>query len=170
MTVRARAHVETMGRSKSRIVITELPYQVNKTNLISKIADLHREGRLEGLTDLRDESDRTGMRIIVETTRNVEVGEVLAELYRLTPMESTFSIIMIALVNGEPRVLTLKQALRHYLDHRLEGGAATNMTWPGPAAGSFSKGCSRRWRTPDAAIGMSAARVGGDGPHELMRA
>ncbi|NLF65665.1 MAG: DNA gyrase subunit A [Chloroflexi bacterium] len=120
VTVRARAHVETMGRSKSRIVITELPYQVNKTNLISKIADLHREGRLEGLTDLRDESDRTGMRIIVETTRNVEVGEVLAELYRLTPMESTFSIIMIALVNGEPRVLTLKQALRHYLDHRLE--------------------------------------------------
>jgi DNA gyrase subunit A len=120
VTVRARAHVEQMGRNKSRIVITELPYQTNKTNLISKIADLHRDGKIEGLTDLRDESDRTGMRIIVETTRNVAAEEVLAELFRLTPMESTFSIIMIALVNGEPRVLTLKQALRHYLDHRLE--------------------------------------------------
>ncbi len=120
VTVRARAHVEQMGRSKSRIVITELPYQTNKPNLIAKIADLHREGKIEGLTDLRDESDRTGMRIIVETTRNVEAEEVLAELFRLTPLESTFSIIMIALVNGEPRVLTLKQALRHFLEHRLE--------------------------------------------------
>jgi DNA gyrase subunit A len=120
VTVRARAHVEQMGRSKSRIVITELPYQTNKTNLIAKIADLHRDGKIDGLTDLRDESDRTGMRIIVETTRNVAPDEVLAELFRLTPLESTFSIIMIALVNGEPRVLTLKQALRHYLEHRLE--------------------------------------------------
>ncbi|MDT8304512.1 MAG: DNA topoisomerase (ATP-hydrolyzing) [Anaerolineae bacterium] len=120
VTVRARAHVEQMGRNKSRIVITELPYQTNKTNLIAKIADLHRDGRIEGLTDLRDESDRTGMRIVVETTRNVAPDEVLAKLFRLTPMESTFSIIMIALVNGEPRLLTLKQALRHYLDHRLD--------------------------------------------------
>jgi DNA gyrase subunit A len=120
VTVRARAHIEQMGRSKSRIIITELPYQTNKPNLIAKIADLHREGKIEGLTDLRDESDRTGMRIIVETTRNVAAEEVLAELFRLTPMESTFSIIMIALVNGEPRVLTLKQALRYFLDHRIE--------------------------------------------------
>lgn len=120
VTMRARAHVEQMERNKSRIVITELPYQTNKTNLISKIADLHREGKIEGLTDLRDESDRNGMRIIVETTRNVEPEKVLAQLFRYTPLESTFSIIMIALVDGEPRVLTLKQVLRHYLDHRLE--------------------------------------------------
>ncbi len=120
VTVRAKAHVEQMGRNKSRIVITELPYQANKTNLLGRIADLHRDGKIEGLTDLRDESDRNGMRIIIETTRNVEPEEVLADLFRLTPMQSTFSISLLALVNGEPRVLTLKQALRVYLEHRLE--------------------------------------------------
>lgn len=119
-TVRAKAHVEQMGRNKSRIVVTELPYQTNKTNLLGRIADLHREGKIEGLTDLRDESDRNGMRIIIETTRNVEPEQVLAELFRLTPMQSTFSVSLLALVNGEPRVLTLKQALRVYLEHRLE--------------------------------------------------
>ncbi len=118
--VRAKAHVEHMERNKSRIVISELPYQTNKTNLLSRIADLHRDGKVEGLTDLRDESDRNGMRIILETTRNVEPEEVLADLFRLTPMQTTFSIIMVALVDGEPRVLNLKQALRVYLDHRLE--------------------------------------------------
>lgn len=120
VTVRAKAHVEQMERNKSRIVITELPYQANKTNLLGRIADLHRDGKIEGLTDLRDESDRNGMRIILETTRNVEPEQVLADLFRLTPMQSTFSISLLALVNGEPRVLTLKQALRVYLDHRLE--------------------------------------------------
>ena len=120
VTVRAKAHVEQMGRNKSRIVISELPYQANKTNLLGRIADLHRDGKIEGLTDLRDESDRNGMRIILETTRNVEPEDVLADLFRLTPMQSTFSISLLALVNGEPRVLTLKQALRVYLDHRLE--------------------------------------------------
>ena len=120
VTVRAKAHVERMERNKSRIVITELPYQANKTNLLGRIADLHRDGKIEGLTDLRDESDRNGMRIILETTRNVEPEDVLAELFRLTPMQSTFSISLLALVNGEPRILTLKQSLRVYLDHRLE--------------------------------------------------
>ncbi len=120
ITVRAKVHVEQMERNKSRLVITELPYQVNKTNLLSRIADLHRAGRLDGLTDLRDESDRNGTRIIIETTRNVEPQEVLTQLFKTTPLESTFSIIMVALVNEEPRVLTLKQALRIYLDHRLE--------------------------------------------------
>ena len=120
VTVRAKAHVEEMSRNKSRIVITELPYQANKTNLLGRIADLHRDGKIEGLTDLRDESDRNGMRIILETTRNVEPEDVLADLFRLTPMQSTFSISLLALVNGEPRVLTLKQALRVYLDHRQE--------------------------------------------------
>jgi DNA gyrase subunit A len=120
ITVRAKAHVEQMERNKSRIVISELPYQSNKTNLLGKIADLHREGKIEGLTDMRDESDRNGMRIILETTRTVAPEEILADLFRLTPMQATFSIIMVALVNGEPRVLTLKQALRLYLEHRLE--------------------------------------------------
>jgi DNA gyrase subunit A len=120
LTVRAKAHVEQMERNKSRIVITELPYQTNKTNLLGRIADLHRDGKIEGLTDLRDESDRNGMRIILETTRNVDPKAVLAELFRLTPMQSTFSISLLALVNDEPRVLNLKQALRFYLDHRLE--------------------------------------------------
>ena len=120
ITVRAKAYVEQMGRNKSRIVITELPYQANKTNLLGRIADLHRDGKVEGLTDLRDESDRNGMRIILETTRNVEPEQVLSDLFRLTPMQSTFSISLLALVNGEPRVLTLKQALKVYLDHRQE--------------------------------------------------
>jgi DNA gyrase subunit A len=117
--VRAKAHIEHMERNKSRIVVSELPYQTNKTNLISRIADLHRDGKVDGLTDLRDESDRNGMRIIIETTRNVEPEEVLEKLFRLTPMQSTFSIIMVALVNGEPRILTLKQSLKFYLEHRL---------------------------------------------------
>ncbi len=120
ITVRAKAHVEQMERNKSRIVITELPYQANKTNLLGRIADLHRDGKIEGLTDLRDESDRNGMRIILETTRNVEPEAVLADLFRLTPMQSTFSVSLLALVDGQPRVLTLKQALRVYLEHRLE--------------------------------------------------
>lgn len=120
VTVRARAHIEQMGRNKSRIIVTELPYQVNKTNLMGRIADLHRDGRIEGLTDLRDESDRRGLRIIIETTRTVDAESVLADLFRLTPLQSTFSISLLALVNSEPRVLTLKQALRHYLEHRLE--------------------------------------------------
>lgn len=120
VTVQAKAHVEQMERNKSRIVITELPYQTNKTNLLGRIADLHRDGKIEGLTDLRDESDRNGMRIIIETTRNVEPEDVLANLFRLTPMQSTFSISLLALVGGEPRILTLKQALRVYLNHRLE--------------------------------------------------
>ncbi|MEM9773451.1 MAG: DNA topoisomerase (ATP-hydrolyzing) [Chloroflexota bacterium] len=120
ITVRAKVHVEEMGRNKSRIVVTELPYQVNKTNLLTRIADLHRNGKLEGLTDLRDESDRSGIRIIMETTRNVTVEDTLADLYRLTPLQGTFSINMVALVEGEPRVLNLKQMLRLYIEHRLE--------------------------------------------------
>lgn len=118
--VRATATIENIERNKSRIIITELPYQVNKTSLLEKIANLHRDGKLEGLTDLRDESDRTGMRILIETTRNVEPEEVLRKLYKYTAMESTFSIIMLALVDGEPKVLTLRQALKVYLEHRLE--------------------------------------------------
>ncbi|MBC8099035.1 MAG: DNA gyrase subunit A, partial [Armatimonadetes bacterium] len=120
ITVRAKCHIEEMGRGKSRIIISELPYQTNKTTLIERIAWLVREGKLEGLADLRDESDRQGLRLVVELQRGVEAPEVLGRLFKLTPLQDTFSIIMLALVNGEPRILSLKQALKVYLDHRLE--------------------------------------------------
>jgi DNA gyrase subunit A len=119
VTIQARAHIEEMERGKSRIIVTELPYQVNKSSLIERIADLVREGHLEGITDLRDESDRQGLRIVIELTKNVEPEKVLAELYKRTSMQSAFGIILLALVDGEPRMLTLKQALRVYLEHRL---------------------------------------------------
>lgn len=120
ITVRAKVHVEQIERGKSRIVITELPYQTNIGNMLERIADLHRDSRIEGLTDLRDESDRNGMRIILETARGAKVEEILAQLFQITPLQSTFSINLLALVNGEPRVLNLKQALRVYLEHRQE--------------------------------------------------
>jgi DNA gyrase subunit A len=119
VTVQAKAHVEEMERGKSRIIVTELPYMVNKSSLIERIADLAREGYLEGLSDLRDESDRQGMRIVLEMTKNADPDVVLRDLYKRTPMQTTFSINLLALVDGEPRTLTLKQALRVYVEHRL---------------------------------------------------
>ncbi|HIE38597.1 MAG TPA: DNA gyrase subunit A, partial [Anaerolineae bacterium] len=120
ITVRARVHVEEMSRSRHRLVVTELPYQVNKSNLVERIASLVRDGRVEGVTDLRDESDRRGLRLVIELSRTVEPEAVLAHLFKLTPLETTFSIILLALVDGEPRLLTLKRALLVYLDHRTE--------------------------------------------------
>lgn len=120
VTVQARAHVEEMERGRKRIIVTELPYQTNKASLIERIANLVREERLDGIADLRDESDRSGMRIVIELSRGVDPDAVLQTLYKSTPMRSTFSIIMLALVDGEPRLLSLKQSLRVYLDHRLE--------------------------------------------------
>ena len=119
VVIQARAHIEEMERGKSRIIVTELPYQVNKSSLIERIAELVRDGHIEGLSDLRDESDRQGMRIVIELTKNVEPEKVLAALYKRTPMQSTFSINLMALVDGEPRTLTLNQALRVYIEHRL---------------------------------------------------
>ncbi len=120
MTVQARAHIEEMGRGRSRIIVTELPYQTNKSALIERIAELSRGGQLDGLSDLRDESDRQGMRIVIELARTADPAKVLAALYQRTPMQSTFGISMLALVDDEPRTLSLKQSLRVYLDHRLE--------------------------------------------------
>jgi DNA gyrase subunit A len=119
VTVQAKAHVEEMERGKNRIIVTELPYMVNKSSLIERIADLAREGHLEGLSDLRDESDRHGMRIVLEMTKNADPEVILRDLYKRTPMQTTFSINLLALVDGEPRTLTLKQALRVYIEHRL---------------------------------------------------
>ena len=120
IVLRARAHVEQMGHGKSRIIVSELPYQTNKSTLTERIATLVRNGRLEGLADLRDESDRQGLRLVIELQRNADARAVLSELYRLTPLQETFSIIMLALVDDEPRVLSLKQALTVYLQHRQE--------------------------------------------------
>jgi DNA gyrase subunit A len=120
VTIQARAHIEEMSRGRMRIIVTELPYQVNKSSLIERIADLARGGQIEGLSDLRDESDRQGMRIVLELSKTADPERVLSELYRRTPMQTTFSVIMLALVDGEPRMLNLKQALRVYLEHRLE--------------------------------------------------
>ncbi len=119
VTIQARAHYEEMERGKNRIIVTELPYQVNKSALIERIAELARDGHFEGLSDLRDESDRHGMRIVMELTKNVDPEKILTDLYKRTPMQSTVSIILLALVDGEPRMLTLKQALKVYVEHRL---------------------------------------------------
>ena len=120
LRVQAKVHVEAMSRNRNRLVVTELPYQTNKTRLIERIADLVRNGRIEGITDLRDESDRQGMRIVIELTRNVEPETVLAALYKNTPLQQTFGINMLALVDGEPKVLSLKRMLLLYLEHRQE--------------------------------------------------
>ncbi|MFZ5918810.1 MAG: DNA gyrase subunit A [Chloroflexota bacterium] len=120
ISVQAKAHVEEMTRNRSRIVITELPYQVNKTNLIERIAELVRDSRIEGIVDLRDESDRRGMRIAIELTRTVEAKDILEQLYKSTPLRTTFGVNMVALVDDVPRLLSLKKMLEHYLEHRRQ--------------------------------------------------
>ena len=119
-TVQAKAHIEEMTRNRHRIVVTELPYQTNKTNLIERVAELVRDGKIEGITDLRDESDRQGMRIVIELTRTVEPRQVLEQLFKLTPMQQTFGMNTLALVDSEPRLLPLKRALQLFVDHRQE--------------------------------------------------
>ncbi len=118
--VRGRVHAEEMSRGRNRLIITELPYQVNKSALIERIAELVREGTLDGIADLRDESDRHGMRIVIELKQGIEAEDIVSGLYRRTPLETTFGINMLALVNGEPHLLSLKHALKVYIEHRLE--------------------------------------------------
>ena len=120
LIMQAKAHFEEMSRNRSRIVVTDLPYQTNKTNLLERIALLVRDGKIDGITDLRDESDRTGMRIVIELTRNVDPDTALARLLRLTPMQQTFGMSLLALVNGEPVTLNLKRLLRLFIEHRQE--------------------------------------------------
>ncbi len=118
--VRGRVSLEEITRGRNRILISELPYQTNKTTLIERIAGLAREGKIEGITDLRDESDRHGMRIVIECAKNTDTDKILRALYQKTPLQSTFGINMLALVNGEPKLLSLKQALKVYIEHRIE--------------------------------------------------
>ncbi len=120
VVVRAKADVEPMANGKSRIVITEIPYQVNKARLVEKIADLVHEKRVEGISDLRDESDRNGLRIVIELKKDVNGSVVLNQLYKHTQLQDTFGAIMLALVNGEPKVLNLKEMLYHYLEFQKE--------------------------------------------------
>ncbi len=120
ITIHARAHLEELRGGRQSIIVTELPYQVNKSALIESIAELARAGKIEGLADLRDESDRQGMRLIIELSRGADVDKVLRELYRHTALETRYSVILLALVNGEPRRLSLKKILQLFLEHRLD--------------------------------------------------
>ncbi len=120
LTVRARAHIEDLERGKTRIIVSEIPYQINKSSLLERIAELVRDGKIDGISDLRDESDRQGLRIVIECKSNADPASVLNDLFKYTPLQTTFGVIMLALVDGEPRMLSLKQALRVYLDHRLD--------------------------------------------------
>jgi DNA gyrase subunit A len=119
VVVRGRVQKEDMERGKSRLIISELPYQVNKSSLIERIADLVRESTIDGIADLRDESDRQGMRIVIELKAGTESDQVLRQLYQRTTLESTFGIMLLALVDNQPHLLSLKQALRVFLEHRL---------------------------------------------------
>lgn len=118
--IRAQAEIEPMQKGKHRIVVTEIPYQVNKARLIESIAQLVKDGVIEGITDLRDESDRRGMRIVVELRNDVVPDVILNQLYKHTKLQDSFGIIMLALVDGHPRVLNLKEILVHYLNHQKE--------------------------------------------------
>ena len=120
IVLRGMAVIEEMQGGRFRIVITEIPYQLNKNTLIERIADLARSGRIKDISDLRDESDRRGMSIIVELKRTAQPRKVLNQLYKYTPLQSTYGAQMLALVDGEPRLLSLKRALRHFIDHRQD--------------------------------------------------
>lgn len=120
ITVRAKCEIEKLPNGKPVILVRELPYQVNKARLVEKIADLVRERKIDGITDLRDESDRNGMRIYIELRREVNPQVVLNQLYQHTQMQDTFGVIMLALVDGSPRTLNLREVLDHYLDHRKQ--------------------------------------------------
>lgn len=118
--MRANAHIETMSNGKPRIVVTELPYQVNKARLIEKIAQLVRDKQIEGITDLRDESDRNGMHIVIDLRRDANANVILNQLFKHTQLQDSFGVIMLALVDGKPQVLNLKQVLHYYIKHQEE--------------------------------------------------
>jgi len=118
--MRARAHIETTKSGKDNIVITEMPYQVNKANLIEKIADLARDKRIQGITELRDESDKDGVRVVIESKRDAIPEVILNQLYKHTQLQDTFGIILLALVGGVPKIMPIKEALNHFIDFRHE--------------------------------------------------
>ncbi|MGE5846410.1 MAG: DNA gyrase subunit A, partial [Ignavibacteria bacterium] len=119
LIVRAKANIETLKTGRENIIITELPYQVNKANLIEKIAELVKEGKLNDISNIRDESDRDGMRVVIELKRDAQPLIVLNQLFKHTQMQTTFGVIMLALVNGVPKVLELKEMMQHFIKHRM---------------------------------------------------
>jgi DNA gyrase subunit A len=120
IVIRAKANIETLKNGRENIIITELPYQVNKSNLIEKIADLVRGGTLADISNIRDESDRDGMRVVIELKRDGQPAVVLNQLFKHTSMQTTFGVIMLALVHGAPKVLTLKEMMQHFIVHRMD--------------------------------------------------
>ena len=120
IVMRARSEIEQMAGDRQRIVVTELPYQVNKARLIEKIAELVKDKRVEGISGLRDESDRDGMRMVIELKRDANANVILNQLYKYTQLQETFSIIMLAIVGKEPKVLNLKEMLYHYLEFQKD--------------------------------------------------
>ncbi|MBQ9155957.1 MAG: DNA gyrase subunit A [Eubacterium sp.] len=118
--VRAVTNIEPMNNGKQRIIVSELPYMVNKARLIEKIADLVKEKRIDGITELRDESDRSGMRICIETRKDVNANVLLNQLFKHTQLQDTFGVIMLALVDNQPKILNLKEMLGYYLDHQKD--------------------------------------------------
>ena len=117
---RAKTQIEEIGNNRSRIVVNEIPYQVNKARLIERIADLVRDKKIEGISDIRDESDRHGMRIVIDLKRDTNPNVVLNYLFKHTQMQETFGTIMLALVDGEPRVMNIKEILHHYINHQRD--------------------------------------------------
>ncbi len=120
IVVRAKSEIEQMSANRSRIIVTEIPYQVNKARLVERIAELVKEKKIEGISDLRDETDREGTRIVIELKRDVNAQVVLNNLYKHTALQDTFGAIMLALVDGEPRILNLKDMLYYYLEHQKD--------------------------------------------------
>ncbi len=118
--IRAKANMEIQKSGRQSIIVTEIPYQINKSNLLEKIADLVRDKRIEGISDLRDESDRDGMRIVIELKKDANSEVVLNQLFKMTQMQTTYGMNMLALVNGQPRILSLKEFLRQFIAHRHE--------------------------------------------------
>ena len=118
--IRARAFIEKAGESKERIIITEIPYQVNKANLLKGIAELVKNKKIEGISDLRDESDRDGLRVAIDIKRGASASVILNRLYKFTQMDISFGIIMLAIVNGRPEILTLKEVIQHFIHYREE--------------------------------------------------
>ena len=118
IVVRAKSEIEEMSGNRQRIVVTEIPYMVNKAKLIEKIAEMVHEKAVDGISDIRDESDRNGMRIVIELKRDVNANVVLNTLYKHTQLQDTFGVIMLALVDGEPKVLSLRQVIHHYIEHQ----------------------------------------------------
>ncbi|MBK9096755.1 MAG: DNA gyrase subunit A [bacterium] len=120
LIVRAKANIETQKNGREHIIITELPYQVNKANLIEKMAELVRAGKLDDISNIRDESDRDGLRVVIELKKDAQPPIVLNQLFVHTQMQTTFGVIMLALVKGVPKVLNLKEMLQHFLEHRMD--------------------------------------------------